>query len=74
MQYILKSWPQIIELASVYKRLREFETKLKLSEETTTIETEQFMDLSKKFLDEIINVTSNAAIACHPHLGKQDKI
>ena len=28
MQYILKAWPTIIELASVYKRLREFETKL----------------------------------------------
>jgi len=39
MQYILKSWPQIIELASVYKRLREFESKLKLSEETATVET-----------------------------------
>ena len=29
MQYILKAWPTIIELASVYKRLREFESKLK---------------------------------------------
>ena len=29
MQYILKAWPTIIELASVYKRLREFETKIK---------------------------------------------
>ena len=28
MQYILKSWPLIIELASVYKRLREFEAKI----------------------------------------------
>ena len=28
MQYILKAWPVIIELASVYKRLREFETKI----------------------------------------------
>ena len=28
MQYILKAWPTIIELASVYKRLREFENKL----------------------------------------------
>ena len=28
MQYILKAWPTIIELASVYKRLREFETKI----------------------------------------------
>jgi len=38
MQYILKSWPIIIELASVYKRLREFEDKLKSSEENFTIE------------------------------------
>ena len=29
MQYLLKAWPTIIELASVYKRLREFENKLK---------------------------------------------
>jgi peptide/bleomycin uptake transporter len=28
MQYILKAWPTIIELASVYKRLREFENKI----------------------------------------------
>ena len=28
MQYLLKAWPTIIELASVYKRLREFESKL----------------------------------------------
>ena len=29
MQYLLKAWPTIIELASVYKRLREFESKIK---------------------------------------------
>ena len=29
MQYLLKSWPIIIELASVYKRLREFESQIK---------------------------------------------
>ena len=29
MQYILKAWPTIIELASIYKRLREFEAKIK---------------------------------------------
>ena len=28
MQYLLKAWPTIIELASVYKRLREFEAKI----------------------------------------------
>ena len=28
MQYLLKSWPTIIELMSVYRRLREFEAKL----------------------------------------------
>ena len=33
MQYILKAWPTIIELASVYKRLREFEAKLALEED-----------------------------------------
>ena len=25
MQYLFRSWPTIVELASVYKRLREFE-------------------------------------------------
>ncbi len=33
MQYILKAWPTIIELASVYKRLREFENKLLIEED-----------------------------------------
>jgi len=28
MQYLLKAWPTIIELASVYKRLREFESEI----------------------------------------------
>jgi peptide/bleomycin uptake transporter len=28
MQYLLKSWPTIIELMSVYRRLREFEATL----------------------------------------------
>ena len=32
MQYLLKSWPTIIELASVYKRLREFEAKINQDE------------------------------------------
>lgn len=32
MQYILKAWPTIIELASVYKRLREFERQIKEQE------------------------------------------
>ena len=32
MQYLLKAWPTIIELASVYKRLREFETKINQDE------------------------------------------
>ena len=33
MQYLLKSWPTIIELASVYKRLREFERQLKATKD-----------------------------------------
>ena len=32
------------------------------------------MNFNKKFIDKIINVTSNAAIACYQHLGKKDKI
>ena len=32
------------------------------------------MNFNKEFLDKIINVTSNAAIACYQHLGKKDKI
>jgi len=35
MQYLLKAWPTIIELASVYKRLREFENKLDAYESET---------------------------------------
>ena len=34
LQYLLKSWPTIIELASVIKRLREFERELKASTDT----------------------------------------
>ena len=34
MQYLLKSWPTIIELVSVYKRLREFERQLKSTTDT----------------------------------------
>ena len=39
MQYILKAWPTIIELASVYKRLREFEYKLEIEETEREIKT-----------------------------------
>ena len=46
----------------------------KLPEEIETIESKQFMNFNKEFLDNIINVTSNAAIACYQHLGKKDKI
>ena len=37
MQYLLKSWPTIIELASVYKRLREVERKLKSTTDTAKV-------------------------------------
>jgi len=36
MQYLLKAWPTIIELISVFRRLREFEAKL-IEEEKITI-------------------------------------
>jgi peptide/bleomycin uptake transporter len=35
MQYIFRSWPTIIELASVYKRLKEFESKINATESIT---------------------------------------
>ena len=31
MQYLLRAWPTIIELLSVYKRLREFENQIEKS-------------------------------------------
>ena len=34
MQYLLKAWPTIIELASVYKRLREFENQIEAMSDT----------------------------------------
>ena len=37
MQYLLKSWPTIIELVSVYKRLREFERQLKSTTDTAKV-------------------------------------
>jgi len=39
MQYILKAWPTIIELASVYKRLREFEYKLQVEDSESELKT-----------------------------------
>ena len=36
MQYLLKAWPTIIELASVYKRLREFEANIKVENKAKT--------------------------------------
>ena len=32
------------------------------------------MIFEKDFLDNIVNITSSAAIACYPHLGKKDKV
>ena len=32
------------------------------------------MVFKKDFIDKIINITSYAAIACYPHLGKKDKV
>ena len=36
LQYLVRSWPIIVELISVWKRLREFEAKL---EKNTSLET-----------------------------------
>ena len=32
------------------------------------------MNLNKELLNQLIDVTSNAAVACYPHIGKKDKI
>ena len=32
------------------------------------------MNFNKEFIDKIINITSKAAIACYPYIGKKDKI
>ena len=37
MQYLLKAWPTIIELLSVYKRLREFESQIKATDPIRSI-------------------------------------
>ena len=37
MQYLLKAWPTIIELASVYKRLKEFENQIYIASYTKNV-------------------------------------
>jgi len=37
MQYLFNSWPTLIELASVYKRLREFEKNLEELDEEARV-------------------------------------
>ena len=36
LQYLVRSWPIIVELISVWKRLREFEGKLKSTSELSS--------------------------------------
>ena len=38
LQYLVRSWPIIVELISVWKRLNEFENKLKINTEKTSRE------------------------------------
>ena len=39
MQYLIRAWPTIIELLSVYKRLREFEKMIEVKIEEDKIES-----------------------------------
>ncbi len=39
LQYLFRAWPTIIELASVYKRLREFEAKIEISIQQENLES-----------------------------------
>ena len=38
LQYLFKAWPTIIELASVYRRLREFESRINKNIEEAEID------------------------------------
>ena len=38
LQYLFRAWPTIIELASVYKRLREFEKKIEINLQQDEVE------------------------------------
>ena len=38
LQYLFRSWSNIVELISVWKRLSEFEARLKYSSKETTVE------------------------------------
>ena len=38
LQYLFRAWPTIIELASVYKRLREFESKIAINMQEENLE------------------------------------
>ena len=60
MQYLLKAWPTIIELASVYKRLREFEAQINKDKEL--FDDKSLMAIDKKFIDQFINVTSKGSL------------
>ena len=71
MQYILKSWPTIIELASVYKRLREFESKINTKE---SIDQKDLMAIDKKYVDQILKVSQKAALASSYLLEKKIRL
>ena len=72
LQYLVRSWPIIVELISVWKRLNEFENKLKINTEKHL--EKNIVALNKELLDKIVSVTSRAAFSCHKFLGKNDKI
>ena len=72
LQYLVRSWPIIVELISVWKRLNEFENKLKINLKTISKE-KNLVALNKELIDKIIKVTSGAAISCHKFIGKNDK-
>ena len=38
LQYLFRAWPTLVELASVYKRLREFENQININIEKDNIE------------------------------------
>ena len=69
LQYLVRSWPIIVELISVWKRLREFEAKLEINRSIEIANS----DNRKKFEDLILNVSSRAALSAKYLVGKKDK-
>ena len=79
MQYILKAWPTIIELASVYKRLREYESKINLEDLkakiSSNVQIGPYCVVGPNVeIDEEVILQSHVHILGNTKIGKRNKI